>query len=130
MRVLTATLLLLVASTVQAEDAKLSGTWAKSADGFDLKIAFVSKDALKVTLGDTNEGCVLDASYTVEKDGTVKCEVTKFEKIGNFPVTKEKGYKFSFKTTITGDKAKITDFEGKDIDDEAKRVFEGEYVKK
>jgi len=130
MRFLTATLLVLVASQTQAEEAKLSGTWTKNAEGFNLKIAFVNANTLKFTLGDGTEGCVIDASYTLADDGTVKCEVTKFEKMGNFPVEKEKGYKFSFKPAIDGKKAKITAFEGKDIDDDAKRILEGEYAKK
>ena len=84
---------------------------------------------VKFTMNDGNDGCVLDAKYTLGEDGIVKCEVTSFEKKGNFPVEKEKGYTFSFKTKIDGKIAKLTDFDGKDIDDGAKAVLEGDYEK-
>jgi hypothetical protein len=130
MRLLAVAALVFCTSVAAAEDKKLSGTWSKKAEGFDLKIAFLKGDSLQFTLDDGNDGCVLTAKYTVDKDGsTVQCEVTKFEKKGNFPVEKEAGYKFSFKAEIKDNKAKISDFEGKDIDDQAKSVLEGDYVK-
>lgn len=130
MRFLTAVTLFVFASAASAEEAKLSGIWSKKADGFTITIAFQKGDTLQFSMDDGNDGCVLDAKYTRANDGTVKCEVVKFEKKGNFPVEKEKGYLFSFKPVINGKTAAISQFEGKEIDDQAKAVLEGKYDKK
>jgi hypothetical protein len=129
MRILSLAALFVFVGTTAAEEKKLSGSWSRKADAFELKIAFLKDGMLQFTMNDGNDGCVLDAKYTVDKDGVVKCEVTKFEKKGNFPVEKEKGYTFSFKAEFKDKIAKLTEFDGKDIDEGAKNVLEGEYEK-
>ncbi len=129
MRILSLAALFVFVGTSAAEEKKLSGSWTKKADNWELKISFLKDNMVKFTMNDGNDGCVLDAKYTVNEDGVVMCEVTKFEKKGNFPVEKEKGYMFSFKTKIDGKNAKLSDFDGKDIDDGAKTVLEGDYEK-
>jgi hypothetical protein len=72
-------------------------------------------------------GCTMESKYKKEKDGTYKCEVTKFEKKGDFPVTKEKGWEYSFKFTVKDKKGTLSDFMGADVDDNARMSIEGDY---
>ena len=81
------------------------------------------------TLSNGSDGCTMESKCTFEKDGMVKCEVTKFEKMGNFGAEKEVGYKFSFKFEVKDKKATVSKIEGADIDDQAKGLVEGEYEK-
>jgi hypothetical protein len=78
-----------------------------------------------VTIGDA--GCVMTSKYTKEKDGTYKCEVTEFEKKGDFPASKDKGYKFAFKLEVKDKKVVLSDLTGDDITNEQKQAVEGEY---
>jgi hypothetical protein len=75
-----------------------------------------------------DNGCVMESKGKFEKDGLVKCKVTKFEKMGDFPVTKEKGYEFSFKYKMDGKNLIVSDFEGDDVNDEARSTLGGEYA--
>ncbi|MCE9533139.1 MAG: hypothetical protein K8T89_18730 [Planctomycetes bacterium] len=129
MRFLSVVALFLITGVAFAEDKKLTGTFGKKAEGFDLKLGFPKKDMVQITMDNGTEGCVLDAKFTTDKDGTIKCEVTKFEKKGGFPVSKDVGYKFSFKIDVKGKTAKVTEFTGDGIDDAAKNVLEGNYDK-
>jgi hypothetical protein len=108
------------------EKKELSGTYSHKADELEFKVAFKkdSKLDFHAALGDAS--CVLKCKYTNEK-GVLKCEVLEFEKKGDFPITKEKGYKFEFKVEIKDSKANISDFAGDDVSEEAKRAVEGEY---
>ncbi len=129
MRFLAIATLFVFGGLASAEEKKFAGAWSKKAEGFTLKIAFQKNDMLQFSMDDGSDGCVLTAKYTTGKDGAIKCEVTKFEKKGNFPVEKPVGYTFSFKIEIKDKTGKVSDFEGKDIDDMAKAVLEGEYKK-
>ena len=51
-----------------------------------------------------------------------------FIKKGDFPVTKEKGYKFSFKLETKKSAIVLSNFDGDDVDENAKKALEGEYV--
>ncbi len=111
------------------EKAKvLTGTYTKQVGDQELKFTFGKNSTLKFTMSNGKDGCVLDAKYKLEKDGTLKCETTKFEKKGDFPVEKSKGYTFSFKAEFKDKTTKITDFKGEDVDDNARNVLEGEYT--
>jgi hypothetical protein len=112
-----------------AKEKELTGAFKRKAGELDLKMIFQKDGVLvyEVTIGDG--GCVMESKYKKEKDGTYKCEVTKYEKKGDFPVTKEKGYEFSFKFEVKDGKAKLSDFMGADVDDNAKMAIEGEYEK-
>jgi hypothetical protein len=129
MRILSIAALVVFVGAASAEDKKtvLTGTWTKKAEGFELKMVFLKDNALRFSMDNGDVGCVLDAKYTLEKDGALKCEVTKFEKKGNFPAEREKGYKFSFKSEIKGKTAKISKFDGDDLSDDAKSLLEGDY---
>jgi hypothetical protein len=72
----------------------------------------------------------MTSKYTREKDGTIKAEVTNFEKKGDFPVTKDKGYQFSFKWEPGEKGGKLSDLKGDDIQDEQRQAVEGEYEAK
>jgi hypothetical protein len=48
------------------------------------------------------------------------------EEKGNFPPKPKKGLKLSFKWTVKGDTAKLSDLEGEGLEN-AKPVLEGEY---
>lgn len=128
MRILTIITLFAFAGVAAAEDKAPTGTFGKKAEGFELKVKFQKENTLQFTISNDSDGCVLDAKYTQEKDGTVKCEVTKFERMGNFP-DKEKGYKFSFKAEFKDKVMKVSSFEGAEIDDTAKQILEGDYIK-
>jgi hypothetical protein len=123
------TVVVLCTSATLAEEKakKLTGTYTKKVGDHELKFAFNKDSTLKFTMSNGKDGCVLDAKYTLEKDGTVKCETTKFEKKGDFPVEKQKGYAFSFKAEFKDKTAQITEFKGEDVDENAKNVLEGEY---
>jgi hypothetical protein len=127
MRILSIAALFVFVGTAAAEEKQLAGSWSRKADNHELKMVFLKDNMLQFSMNNGDDGCALDAKYTVDNDGVVKCEITKFEKKGNFGVEKEKGYKFSFKVEIKGKVAKISQFDGADIPDEAKSVLEGDY---
>lgn len=112
------------------KDKKLSGAWTKKAGDFELKFDFKKENTFTFTMSNGTDGCELGAKYKLEKDGTLKCEVTSFEKKGQFPVEKTVGYKFSFKFDVTDKTAKLSDLAGDDIDDQGKQQLAGEYTKK
>jgi uncharacterized protein YkuJ len=112
-----------------ADDKKPVGTWVKKAEGFELKFTFKKDNVFVFDMSNGSDGCTMESKCTFEKDGTVKCEVTKFEKKGNFDAAKEVGYKFSFKFDAKDKKATVSKIEGNDIDDQAKALVEGEYEK-
>jgi hypothetical protein len=119
----------LLAAPAAAEDKEkeLSGAFKRKAGDLDLKMVFKKDNVMvfHVTVGEA--GCVMTSKYTRDKDGTVSCEVTDFEKKGDFPVTKEKGYKFTFKWEVKDGKGKLSDLKGDDIQQEQKDAVEGEY---
>ena len=119
----------LVATAEEKKEKPLTGVFKRSAEGHDLKLEFKKDNVFvfHVKLGDA--GCVMTSKYTKEKDGTYKCEVTNFEKKGDFPVEKPKGYKFSFKLETKDNKVVMSDLTGDDIDEQPKKIVEGEYEK-
>jgi hypothetical protein len=138
-----AVLVLVVLSGASADDKKaddkdkpaLSGTWTRESGGLDMKYEFVSKDMLKISVFGGENGAIVTAKYTVDKDGVVKIKVTEVEEKGNFPGKPPKGVEFSFKWKVKGDTATLDDFMG--IGDDAKKIaeaaaplIEGEYVRK
>src|SRR5947209_5157615 len=77
-----------------------TGAYTRKAGDLDLKLEF-KKDKEMVFRGDVGDvGFVMTSKYEKDADGVYHCEVTKFEKKGDFPVAKEKGYKFSFKLEV------------------------------
>ena len=114
-------------ATAADKDKPLTGSFVHKVGDLEFKLAFKKDNVLDfhVTAGDA--GCVMTSKYTKEKDGTIKCEVTNFEKKGDFPVTKEKGYKFSFKAEVKDKKLVLSDLTGDDIQDDQKKAVEGEY---
>jgi hypothetical protein len=108
---------------------KLSGTWVREAEGFEVKFAFAKADELKVTIMSGGNGAVVTAKYAVDKDGAVKATVTEVEEKGEFPAKPPKGLEFSFKFKIDGKKAKLVEFAAENAEN-AKPVVEGEYTQK
>ena len=53
--------------------------------------------------------------------------MTDFEKKGDFPVMKDKGYKFSFKWEMKDKKGVMSELKGDDIGDQEKQAIEGDY---
>lgn len=133
MRILSA-LALLAAGTLVADDKdakkELTGTYTKKAGDLDLKLVFKKDNMMEfhVTVGDA--GCVMTSKYTREKDGTIKAEVTNFEKKGDFPVEKPKGYQFSFKWEPGEKSGKLTELRGEEIGEDQRQSVEGEYEAK
>jgi hypothetical protein len=111
------------------KDKEPTGTYTRKAGDMDLKIVF-KKDKEMVFHGDVGDaGFVMTSKYTTDADGIYHCEVTKFEKKGDFPVTKEKGYKFTFKLAVKEKAVVMSDLTGDDIAEDAKKAVEGEYEK-
>jgi hypothetical protein len=110
-----------------AEEKELTGSYKRKAGDLDLKIVFKKDNVMEfnVTVGDA--GCVMTSKYTRDKEGILSCEVTNFEKKGDFPVTKEKGYKFTFKWEVKDGKGKLSELKGDDIQQDQKDAVEGEY---
>lgn len=122
----------LVGTAAYAEDKKTegpSGTWVRQADEFKVTIAFVKADKLKITLDNDGVGLVVEADYTVDKDGKLTATITGAEKKGEFPAVPKAGDKFSLKLKADGEKATVSDFEAGEHE-AAKKIFEGEYKKK
>ncbi len=132
MRMILGIILVACIGTVHAADKKpaLMGSWLKNADGFELKFTFEKDDKFTFSMSNGTDGATIKSKYKLGKDDMVKSEVQEFEKMGNFPKDVEKGYQFKFKIKIKGDKAIISDIEGKEIDDAAKSIIEGTYDKK
>lgn len=137
MRTLSALALLaagLAAGTLVADDKdakkELTGTYTKKAGDLDLKLVFKKDNMMEfhVTVGDA--GCVMTSKYTREKDGTIKAEVTNFEKKGDFPVEKPKGYQFSFKWEPGEKSGKLSELRGEEIGEDQRQSVEGEYEAK
>jgi len=114
----------------KSKDKPLTGSFTRKSGDLDLKLVFKKDNVLDfhVTVGDAS--CVMTSKYTKEKDGTIKCDVTNFEKKGDFPFTKDKGYKFGFKVEMKDKKLVLTDLNGDDIGTEQKQVVEGDYEHK
>ncbi|HJZ58705.1 MAG TPA: hypothetical protein VKE74_27430 [Gemmataceae bacterium] len=124
---------LLIAFASRADDKKdapaLSGTWLREANGLDLKLEFSGKDTLKIAVFGGDNGVIVTAKYTVDKDGRVTAKVTDVEEKGKFPAKPPKGLEVSFKWKVKGDTATLEDLKGEGVED-AKPVFEGEYQRK
>lgn len=121
--------LVLVCGLAAADDkAALSGTWAREANGLDLKFTF-EKDTFKVSAFSGADGVIVTCKYTVEKDGTVKAKMTKVEEKGSFPAKPPEGTEFSFKWKVKDNTATLDEFKGAGLE-EAKTVLEGDYQKK
>ena len=106
-----------------------TGAYTRKADNLELKIEF-KKDKMIVFHGTAGDaGFVMTSKYDKDADGIYHCEVTNFEKKGDFPATKEKGYKFTFKLDVKDKAIVLSDLTGDDISDEAKQAVQGEYEK-
>jgi len=132
MRTLSAIALLafgLVAVGDDKDKKELSGAYTRKAGDLDMKLEF-KKDKVMVFHGDVGDvGFVMTSKWEKDADGIYHCEVTKFEKKGDFPVTKEKGYKFTFKLEVKDKAIVMSDLTGDEISEDAKKAVEGEYEK-
>ncbi len=108
-----------------------SGTWEKK-DAEPI-LEFTGEDKLTIFPHGGDGAFQVDCTYTVTKDGLIKAKVTRLggsedvvEKAkGSVPV----GLEFRFKWTVDGDKAKIDDLDGEDVE-HVKERLQGEYTKK
>jgi hypothetical protein len=134
--VLTVFALGLLAGPTPADDAKKdkekepTGSYVRKAEQMELKMEFKKDKVLvfHVSAGDLG-GCVMESKYTRDADGIYHAEVTSFEKKGDFPVTKDKGYKFTFKLAVKDKAVVLSDMTGEDIAEEQRKIVEGEYEK-
>jgi hypothetical protein len=130
MRVLTVLALFVVAGLATADDKKEpSGTYTRKADNVELKLDFKKDHVMVFHVNTGNGGCKMTSKCTVEKDGTHKCEVTEYEKSGDFDVDIPKGFKFSFKLEVKDKSVVLSELTGDNIQDEQKKIAEGEYEK-
>jgi hypothetical protein len=132
MRTLSVLALFAVAVVAAADDKdkkEPTGSYTRKAGDMDLKIEF-KKDKVMVFHGDVGDaGFVMTSKWEKDADGIYHCEVTKFEKKGDFPVTKDKGYKFTFKLEVKDKAIVMSDLTGDEIGEDAKKAVEGEYEK-
>jgi len=111
------------------EKPKLSGTWVREVEGFEVKFQFPKAEEMKITVMNGANGAVVKCKYTLDKDGVLKGTVTDVEEKGEFPAKPAKGFEFEFKFKVDGKKAKLSDFKGENADG-AKPVIEGDYDQK
>lgn len=132
MRTLSVLALLAVGVVAVADDKdkkEPTGTYTRKAGDLDLKLDF-KKDKVVVFTGDVGDvGFVMTSKWEMGADGIYHCEVTKFEKKGDFPVIKEKGYKFSFKLEVKDKSVVMSDLNGDEIAEDQKKAVEGEWEK-
>ena len=133
--VLTVFALGLSAGPARADDAakkekEPTGSYTRKVEQFTLKLEF-KKDKVAVFNVDAGDlgGCVMATKYTRDADGIYHCEVTSFEKKGDFPTSKDKGYKFTFKLAVKDKAVVLSDLNGDELADEQKKIVEGEYEK-
>jgi hypothetical protein len=129
MRMLALAAVVVFANAAFAEDkkAKPSGNWVREVDGFEIRFAF--KDDLVVTAKAGDAALTVTYKYEIDKEGVIKATVNEVKVKGDFPAHPEKGQEMSFKFTIDGKKAKLSDFKSKELG-EAKDVLEGAYESK
>ncbi len=122
-----------VADDVKSDKDKSipSGTWEKK--DAEPTLEFTGEDKLMIFPHGGNLDFQIECSYTVTKEGLVKVKITRLggqedavEKAkGSVPV----GLEFEFKWKVDGDKAKLDDLDGKDVEHVRERL-QGEYTKK
>lgn len=117
------------AAPTEKKDGAPSGAYTRKAGDLDLKMVFKKDHVVAVHVDAGDVGCVMTCKYKRDKDGVYHCEVTNFEKKGDFPAAKEKGYKFSFKLHPKDKAIVLSDLTGDDLTDEQKNAVEGEYEK-
>jgi len=121
-------LALVVATAAAQEKPALTGTWAREANGLDLKFQFAKDGTFKLSAFGGDNGVTLTCKYTVEKDGTVKATISKVEEKGSFPAKPAEGLEFSFKWKVKKNgNGELDDLKGKDLED-VKATVEGEYT--
>jgi hypothetical protein len=108
-----------------------SGTWEKK--DAEPTLEFTGDDKMTIFPHGSNVNLLIDCSYTVTKEGMVEAKITR---LGGADDVVEKvkeavpvGLKFRFKWKVEGDKAKLDDLDGKDVEIVKERL-EGEYTKK
>jgi hypothetical protein len=132
MRLMSALMLALVgfASFGIADEKKEAkgpmGVFKKTAGDLELTLTFKKDHKVDLLIGNGDASGDFQFKYTMEKN-VVKCELENLVKKGDFPVTREKGYKFSFKLETKKGAIVLSDVEGDEIDDNAKKAIEGEY---
>jgi hypothetical protein len=109
----------------------LAGTWEKK--DAEPMLEFTGEDKLTIFPHGSNVNLQIDCSFTVTKEGIVEAKITR---LGGADDVVEKvkeaapvGLKFRFKWKVDGDKAKLDDLDGKDVE-HVKERLEGEYTKK
>jgi hypothetical protein len=127
-RLLAGALALAVLSGSAAAQDKKTTAWERETNGIELIFEF-GKDTLKVSAMQGENGTVFSCKTTTDKDGVVKATVTESTEKGNFPPTPKKGFEFSFKWKVEGDRATVSEFKWEGLE-EAKDIVEGEYKKK
>lgn len=120
---------MLLAVSVQAADEpkRAQTTWTRTAG--DIELTFeVGATAGKYTIQFGDNRCAVTSKLTFNGDA-VTSEVTEVEVKGEIPAPPKKGDKLTFKWTVKGDTATLTELKG-DNTELVKTTVEGEYKKK
>ncbi len=131
MRVLA--LMLCVTVVAVAEDKKApampTGNWTHEGDGATVRFRFKKNDKLTVVakIGEASVTC--DCTCTIAADGTIKAKITEVTAKGDFPELPKADVEMSFKFTVKGKTAKLSEFKSKDLE-HARDIVEGEYESK
>jgi uncharacterized oligopeptide transporter (OPT) family protein len=105
-------------------------SWDRESNGIALKLDFgkdtAGKDTLKLAEFNGENGVISKCKTTIDKHGVVNATVTDVEVKGEFPAKPNFGREFTFKWTVEGKKATLSELKGEGFQ-EAKNVIEGEY---
>ncbi len=108
------------------EPKKPVGTWIKKQDEHTVTF-HIKADGMRVILkGDGDRKIEADIDYGLTKDGILFGRISKVTPGGNGP---EEGDLFSFRFKIEKDKLVLSDLTGTHINDDAKKIVEGDYEK-
>jgi hypothetical protein len=132
MRVLALAAIAVAAFAASAEDKKApalpTGAWNREAEGVELRITF-GKEDVKIIAKTGDATMTVTCKREIDKDGVIKVTVSDVKTKGEFPAVAKEGQEMSFKFTVDGKKAKLSDFKSKDFE-HAKAVLEGDYESK
>jgi hypothetical protein len=123
-------LALVVVAPLAAADAakKPLGTWTRTAGDATVSFHFKADGLTVVLKGEGDRKIEALADYGVSKDGVVFGRISKVTRTG-IEGGPEEGDLFSFRLKVEKDKATLSDLGGTHVNEDAKRLVEGDYEK-
>lgn len=123
-------LVVVLPALVAAEDkpaAKPAGTYTREAG--ERKVSFTFKaDTVVIQVDTGTEKITIDAAYGVTKDGLLFAAITKVDRTGDGGGP-TKDDLFGFKYEVSKGGLTISDLKGTHVNEDSKKLVEGEYKK-